>query len=83
MWEGPFWEGGWPCLDPWDVASLRTSSSCWNVPGKYGPHSELFFFLIRKESVALTQAVPFEPFVSSETLNACALIGLHLFGSRR
>ena len=60
------------------MVRLRTSSSCWNVPGKYGPHSELFFFLIRKEPVALTKAVPFKPFVSAETLKACALIGLHL-----
>ena len=64
MWEGPYWEGVWLCLDPWDVVRLRTSSSSWNVLGKYGPHSELFFFLIRKEPVALTQAVPFKPFVS-------------------
>ena len=21
----------------------------WNVPGKYGPHGELFFFLFQKE----------------------------------
>ena len=41
-------------------------------------HSELFFFLIRKEPVAFTKAVPFEPLVSAETLKACALVGLHL-----
>ena len=28
---------------------LRTASTHWNVPGKYGPHGELFFFLIQKE----------------------------------
>ena len=49
--------------------------------GNERPHSELFFCLIRKESVALTQAVPFEPFVSAETLKACALIGLHLLAA--
>ena len=42
--EGPCWEGVWPCLDPWDVVRLRTSSSHWNVPRKHWPHSELFFF---------------------------------------
>ena len=47
------------------------------VLGKYGPHSELFFFLIRKEPAALTQAVPFKPVVFAEKLKACALIGLH------
>ena len=31
---GPHWEGVWPCLDPWDVVRLRTSSRCWNDPGK-------------------------------------------------
>ena len=75
MWEGPYWEGVWPSLDPWDLMRLRTSSSWWNDPGKYGPHSELVFFFVRNEPVALTQAVPFEPFVSADTLKACALIG--------
>ena len=40
MWDGPFWEGVWPSLDPWDMVRLRTSSSFWNDPGKYGPHGE-------------------------------------------
>ena len=44
MWEGLRWEGIWPYLDPWDVVRLRTSSSVWSVPGKYGPRGELFFF---------------------------------------
>ena len=46
---------------------------------KYGPHGELFFFfLIKKEPSVLTKAVQFRPFVTAETLKACALIGLHL-----
>ena len=49
----------------------------WSVPVKYGPHSGLFFFLM-KEPVALTKAVPSKPFVSAETLKARALIVLHL-----
>ena len=77
MWEGPFWEGVWPCLDAWDSVRLRTASTCWNVSGMYGPHGELFFFLIKKELVASNE-VPSNPFVSSETFKACALIGLHL-----
>ena len=56
---------------------LRTPSTCWDVPGKYGPHGELFFFLIWKKLVA----VSFRPFASAETLKACALIGLHLLAA--
>ena len=77
MREGPCWDGVWPHLDPWDVVRLRTSSSVWSVPAKYGPHAELLFFL-KKEPLTLTKAVVFEPFVPAETLKSCALIGLHL-----
>ena len=72
MWEGTFWEGVWPCLDPWDSVRLRTASTCRNVLGKYGLHGELFFLLIKKEVVA-TNDVSSNPFVSAETLKACAL----------
>ena len=75
MWEGPYQEGFWPCLHPCDIVRLRTSSSCWNVPVKYGPFSELFFLM--KKPVALTNLVPFKPVVPAETLKACALIDLH------
>ena len=78
MWEGPYWEEVWPFLDPWDVVGLRTTFSVWNVLGKYGPHGELFFFLIKKEPFALTEAMECRPFVRAETLKACALIDLHL-----
>ena len=64
------------CLDAWDLVLLRTASTYWNVPGKYGPHGELFFFLVKKEPVASTDG-PSNPFVSAETLKACALTGLH------
>ena len=53
----------------------------WNVPGKYGPHGELLFFLIKKEHFALTVAVQFKPVVLAETHNVCALIGLHLLAA--
>ena len=43
LWEKPIWE------DPMDSVCLRTVSMEWNVPGKFGPHGELFFFLIQKE----------------------------------
>ena len=42
---------------------MRTTASVWNVPVKYGPHGELFFFLIKKEPFALTKAVDIRPFV--------------------
>ena len=76
--KGPIWEGVWPFLDPWDVVGLRTTASVQNVPVTYGPHGELFFFLTKKEPLALTKAVEFRPLVRAETLRACALIGLHL-----
>ena len=53
LWEKPIWEGVLPCLDPWDSVCLRTASVEWNVPGKYGPHGELFFFLIQKEPATM------------------------------
>ena len=43
LWEKPIWESVWPYLDPMDSVCLRTASTVWNVPGKYGPHGELFF----------------------------------------
>ena len=48
LWEKPIWEGVWPNLDPWYSVCLRTASVEWNVPGKYGPRGELFFFLIKE-----------------------------------
>ena len=46
--EKPIWEGVWPYLDPMDCVCLRTASMEWNMPEKYGPHGELFFFLMQK-----------------------------------
>ena len=77
MLEGPYLEGVWLSLDPWDVVGLRATASVWNVPGKYGPHGE-FFFLIKKDPFVLTEAVEFRPGVAAKTLKACALIGLHM-----
>ena len=52
----------------------------------YGPHGELFFFLVKKEPMVLSELVEFgrsavQPLVSAETLKACALIGLHLLAA--
>ena len=36
MWKMPLWEIVWPSLDPWNSVRLRTASTHWNVPVKYG-----------------------------------------------
>ena len=77
MWEKPLWEGVWPSLDRWDSVRLRTASTHWNAPGRYGPHGGLFFFL-KKEPMVLSESVEFGPCISAETVKACALIGLHM-----
>ena len=56
---------------------LRTASTHWNVPKMYGPHGELFFFLLKKEPMVLSELVEFGPCISAETVKACAMIGLH------
>ena len=48
MWGKPEWERVWLYLDPWDSVRLRTASTHWNVTKQYGPHGELFFFLIER-----------------------------------
>ena len=35
------------------IVCLRTASVEWKVPEKYGPHGELFFFLIQEESATM------------------------------
>ena len=52
----PLWEEVlWPFLDAWDSVRLRTTSMQWNVPGRYGPYGELFFFLLEKEPMVLRE----------------------------
>ena len=80
-WERPFSEGVWPYLDPWGSVRLRTASTHRNFPGKFGPHSELIFFLIKKEQVVASNELLPNPFVSAEMLKACALTGLHLLAA--
>ena len=67
LWEKLIWEGVWPYLDPMDCVCLRTQSMEWNVPGKYGPHGELFFFLIQKEPAAMPAS---ETFITADILHA-------------
>ena len=38
-------------LDAWDSVCLRTISTQWNVPGRYGPYGELSFFLLKSELI--------------------------------
>ena len=40
VWDKLLWERVWLYLDPWDSVRLRTASTHWNVPKKYGPHGE-------------------------------------------
>ena len=58
----PLWEEVlWPFLDAWDSVRLRTTSTQWNVSGRYGPYGELFFFLLKKEPMVLRELVRFGP----------------------
>ena len=72
---------------PWDGVCLRIASVEWNVPGKYGPHGELFFFLFQKEPATVLGSETFSPFFnadirtllfSADVLKKCALVALHL-----
>ena len=92
LWEKQIWEGVWLYLDPMDSVCLRTASVEWNVPGKYGPHGELFFFLIEKEPATMPgseTSSPFftadirAPFFSADVLKKCALIAMHLIAEER
>ena len=65
-------------VEPWDSVRLRTASTHWNAPRKYGPHGELFFFLLKKEPMVLSELTEFGPCFSAETVKACTLIGLHM-----
>ena len=66
LWEKPIWEGVWFFLDPMDSVCLRTASMEWNVPGKYGPHGELFFFVMQKEPAIVPDSETFSPFINPD-----------------
>ena len=87
LWEKTICEGVWPYLDPMDSVCFRTASMEWNVSGKYGPHGELFFFLIRKEPATMPGSETLSPFFnadirtplfSADVLEKCACVALHL-----
>ena len=66
LWEKPTWEGVWPHLDPIDSVCLCTASLEWNVPGKYGPRGELFFFLIQKEQATAPSSETCSPLINAD-----------------
>ena len=73
----PLWEEAlWPFLDAWDSVRLRTTSTQWNVPGRYGSYGELFLFLLTKEPMVLRELVRFGPSIKVEAVRACALVGI-------
>ena len=56
------------------------------MPGKYGPHGELLFFLIQKDLASMPVIETFSsfftadigtPFFSADVLKKCALMGMH------
>ena len=70
----PLWEEVlWPFPDAWDSVRLRTTSTQWNVPGRYGPHGELFFFLLKKELMVLRELVRCGPSIPVETVKSMRL----------
>ena len=61
------------------------------MPGKYGPHGELFFFLIQKEPATVPGSETFSPFLnadirtpffSADVLKKCALLALHFIAEQ-
>ena len=68
LWEKPIWEGVWPYSEPMDsvYVCFRTASVEWSAPGKYGPHGELFFFLIQKELAIVPDSETFSPFINPD-----------------
>ena len=77
MWEG----------DPMESVCLRAASMEWNVPGKVGPHGELFFLLIQKDSALPPVGETLSPFFnadirtsffSADVLKKCALVALRI-----
>ena len=81
---------GRTCNMPRRRRDRKAASVEWNIPGKYGPHGELFFFLIQKEPATVRLSVPSSrltsvppsslpsPFLfSADVLKKCALVALH------
>ena len=65
------WTPGTACVRAQPLHALE-------CPKKYGPHCELFFFFHKKEPMVPSELVNFGSCVSTETVKACALNGLHM-----
>ena len=63
LWGKPLWEKVCTFLDAWDSVRLHTASTQWNIPGKYGPHGELLFFLIQKKPAFVPDSEAFNSFI--------------------
>ena len=58
----PLWEKVlWPLLDVWDSVRPHTTSTQRNVTRRCGPHGELFFFFLEKESVVRRELIRLGP----------------------
>ena len=59
---------GSPCGRAWIrwIVCLCTASTEWNVPVKYGPNGELFFFLVKKELAPMPDGETFSPFINAD-----------------
>ena len=66
LWKKPIWKGIWAYLGPMGGVCLRAASVEWNVPVKYGPHDELFFFLIPKEPASMPSSETFSPCLNAD-----------------
>ena len=65
-------------MDAWDTVRLRTASTQWNAPVRYGPRGEPCFFPVKSEPMVLKELFRFGPSIPVKTVKACALIGLHM-----
>ena len=74
LWEKPISGGVWPYLDLMDSVCLLTASMERNVPGKCGPHGELFFFLTQKEQGMEPVGETFNPFFNADIRTSSSLL---------
>ena len=75
----PLWEEVlWPFLDAWDSVRLRTTSTQWNVPGRYGVRRASSFSLGRKSRWPSGSWFRFGASIPVRSSEACALVGLHM-----
>ena len=81
MWEGPCWEGVLALPGSMGRCAFAHIIQLLECPGEVRATQRAF--LSRRNRWLSQKAAPLKPVVLAETLKACALVGLHLFGSRR